>query len=253
MEDIKTTRKQKDGIILSVSSIGEKLGKTFFIRNFASILAEQGKKVLILDFSKSNEDYIHFFNKPTVNIQDLKKVYDKQITLQSSKIIYSKNRAITIISKKNKKELPQEFYQTIFNTLKKTYDYILIENGNSNEEVKNFINQNISIIKNQKDISKLDKKDKIIINFSEESHTLDEYYEESHDFIGVINKFSEEERECISKPINKKPYLDYCYILEKIANRLINKEKIEKLSTLSINRKVKIDILYNYFDVIKKI
>lgn len=262
----------KLGNIVILTSIKEQTGKTFVIRNLAGTLAEEGKKVLIIDFSKNNSDYIDFFEFKKYS--DLSKVYQKELSLQTVKLIYPQNRGISLIVNQDDKVFDDKFIEEFLTKIKKTYDYIFIEvpskiKNKNLYKITQYANQNIILIEQElssiKEINKIIKTYKHIKNTSillnkfnystnEQSGILMELEDlfEIIDtkFLGVIEKIKK--TETISQPSFMMPHTNFHLSLKRISKRIIKNKYLEKISNINLKNNFSMEILYKKFDIIEK-
>jgi septum formation inhibitor-activating ATPase MinD len=262
----------KLGNIISITSVKEKTGKTMSIRNLAGTLSEEGKKILIIDFSKEKTDYLEFFEFKKYN--DLSKVYTGELSLQTVKLIYPKNRGITLIIAKDEIPFTEEFIKDFFSKVKKTYDYIFLEipikTKNSNiKKFQAYATQNIIIIEQElssiKEINKIIKENKQIENNSillnkfnyktdEKSGILmnleDLFQLTNIKFLGIIEK--EKTKDILKVPSFTIPHSNFHLSFKRITQRIIQNKYLKKISTLELKNKFSMEILYNKFDIIEK-
>jgi len=236
------------GQTLYFSSPNNGEGKTTLIRNIGNSLAELGKKVLIIDLSKNEEDYINFFKFK--KYFDLEKVYQKELSLQTIKLIYPENRSLTIIKNYSERIFEKDFFEDFFNKIKKTYDYILIE-------------ENIENINNNKYKNKANKKYIILSDsykeINEENYIINRYRENEQkkieellnnkdkNCIGIINET--EETEVVKTLSTENPHTKFNSAFKRIGKRIINDSKIEKIEDIKNNSKIILDIFYRKFDI----
>lgn len=262
----------KLGNIVTVTSIKNQVGKTFAIRNMAGALAEEGKKILILDFTKNTSDYIDFFRFKKYS--DLSKVYLGELSLQSVKLIYPENRGISIIANKTEDEFTKEFTLDFLQKVKKTYDYIFVElptiikNPNI-EYIAQEANQNIIVIEQElssiKEINKLIKKYKHIENHSVLVNKFD-FQSSDHSgllidledlfkiidskFVGVVEKVTQ--KKILKEPSFLTPHTNLHLSFNRISKRIIENKYLDKISNISLQNSFSMEILYKKFDIIEK-
>lgn len=258
----------KLGQVISVTSSKKGVGATFFVSNLAGALSEEGKKIVILDFNE-NLNILNFFGFDKFN--DLSKVLNKEISLQSAKNIYQDNRNITIISSKEKITLNESFISDIFKQIKKTYDYILIDlPSNFNEAnlklIKKYINKNVIVVEPElSSIKEVNKKkfdnieNAILINkfdFSMENQSgllisiEDMYSTIEIDYLGIIEKTVEEH---LQKPSFLTPYSNLNMAFNRIAKRIIKEQYLNKISNIEYTPDFSMEILFKVFDISKKL
>jgi septum formation inhibitor-activating ATPase MinD len=258
----------KLGNIVIFTSTSNQIGKSFIVKNLAMNLAEEGKKILILDFTETEKDYLEFFKFNKFN--DLSKVFLNELSLQTVKLIYPENRGISIIKNKESIKFNEDFIQNFLKKIRKTYDYIFIEETNNQnmKEIAKFANKNI-IITNQKTASKskissikskrkeikehliiLNQFDFDIKNKQEKLLSLEELFKIiDTKLVGVLEHTSEN---TIKKPTTEIPHSNINLAFKRISKRIIEEKHIENIENIEFNNNFSMEILYKKFDITEK-
>jgi len=260
----------KLGQVINIIQSKREVGSTFFTCNLAGALANEGKKVLILDFG-NDSNIMEFFNFDKYN--DMSKVLKKEISLQSAKLIYQENRNLTVIKAQNKTTYNKKFIKSIFQQIKKTYDYILIDiKEDSKKEtfslLEEYIQKNVLVVEPEQSsieqvsniLKTLDNEadtsiliNKFDFNNEEEEHLLisieDMYSILKLPYLGIVEYTNEEKTK---SPSFHKPYSDLHMAFERISKRIINNEYLNKITNVNYVSDFSMEILYKNFDISEK-